>query len=1251
MELSTAKQRRLLEFLMESSVRSPTQLPLSFVRDLSKAFNTKNDPARTQVETSTSNPSNAESWSLRSIRTEGFGGLNSWNGGSFQFDLDGQSVTLEGTNGSGKSSLVAAIVWGLTGERPRDQANSEAETPQPVFSGEDTPVGKWPPIATYPDSAGKIRSRPRVTVELTFQDSSGSRAAITRTLDGEEVTTSWPGEIQIPRILIEAGLLMPLRLTTLRLQDEDHLLATAVQQLTGFDDLVATSDLVEGLCHSSREYRSYKKAILARSKQEFRGAIDHAVRELEQGDLQIDRFVPADTRGERGPMVLLAENVEKRVETLEQVIADDLAFKLDTVDTNRAQEVSSAITRARLSVNNGIEELETWKALQSIAYAFDARAVDCVQQAISDAREAGKRAVELLQMNRADSKFRLKAVAAKWHESHRGVPIVNCPLCDQSLDHEQGLRDQLEDLRAAGNDAAREFSDNVNAIVSALDQAKPDGVRHIDSKYLGLDPRDKLIQDLRNGFVLKEDYANCLKRFGEIAEASLSSAPPASTGPVVARHAAVRDDSLKPVNDRIADLERLLALARWFQLNSTAWRKWWMALAGTEDLQQAEAENRVRGTGDEVVQESLSAHLVRLEDALSKARPFRKALESIRSACRSGMEADQIQRVIDHRRDITNSLAELKKLRGVCESLAREALEDLSDRIKGILGRLHLEGSPHFERVRLERRSGMTVVGKFSEEVRVDATQVANTSWIRAFLWAFLFALREEAVENLGRDQLPLLVVDDPQMTFDAHHRKMWADHVRSLQGAPQPIQLLLTTHDESFLDRIKVDGIIGRGALIIAPTAGTRNAQILEGGKVSRLWSKVRSNPTPSNAQQYMAEVRVFVEGMLKEVLRGQGARIDDLTVGTLRDRIRQEHGSDRAPWNQPPFKKLVKALDPGCSAVKYIAGAHHTTGRHYGISEACCVKKHWHKTLEPAINRASRSVREHRLLHSGLSALHGGPAVVDFPEGYQEHVRAIPLTVLGCASALTEGRIADGMVQVKQFREDSPDSVMLENHSALRLAASTLEPVARPGEILLIHNHRDPTPKSLVVAISEDTILARRFEIAENHKDVAILTAQSMNPRQIEPPVIAHRSSFDLRKIVGVLYDSEDLPPNPSGEVVECGGEFALKRLAKSSLGLLVVQGQSAVPYALDGQHLIITGPVNPCAQVLRQLDGQPVIAQDSEDCHYFKRLRKLKDNRVILESLSSDGASCPVMLSPPNDRGPYLRRVWPVVGVLFE
>jgi hypothetical protein len=190
-----------------------------------------------------------------------------------------------------------------------------------------------------------------------------------------------------------------------------------------------------------------------------------------------------------------------------------------------------------------------------------------------------------------------------------------------------------------------------------------------------------------------------------------------------------------------------------------------------------------------------------------------------------------------------------------------------------------------------------------------------------------------------------------------------------------------------------------------------------------------------------------------------------------------------------------------------------------------------------------------------------------------------------------------------------------------------------------------------SLVVALHESQLLARRLQVADNHNDVAVLTASAINPRLTAAPVVAKLSTLTMKKIVGVLYDSGKVSGRQSSEmeVVECGGEAAITTIMSRAKGLVEVSGHSAEPHALDKQFLIIGDPVS-LKDAETVLDGRPVIAEDSDHSRYFKRLR-VDGNNIILESLEIGGDFAPILLAKTPSLLKHLTKMWPVLGVLFE
>lgn len=1240
--LDDSKERHLFAFLVGTKVREPTQLPQSFIDNLSSTYDRTDDPA-SKIRATTATTSSTGPWRLQSIETEGFGGLNIWGGPPFHFDFDQESLLIEGPNGSGKSSLVGAILWALSGERPRDQSNSHAHEPKPVFGSNDKPVGDWPPIACYPPSAADLKSSIRVRVQLTFQNPQAGVAKVERLLDGGEVTTSIDSpEFKVPSVLLETGLLMPARLADIRFNESGGQLTDAVQKLTGLDDFAAIGALASGLCHRGREYLSYKSKDLTSAINEFKRAIGGARDALATVEVTVPDFMVAHTDDDRGEMASFGKMLNDRASELTQVVSSDLAGGLDLANPTVQHQVISALGAAKEDLNVGFKGLQSWKTLELIAETFDEESVKRVSSATAIARSKAEDAVRLLEKSTKDSKFQLKAVAAQWHAQHKSGVIENCPLCEQDLKTIAQLAQELGALRSTGDAATRRFEDNLNAISTELESSLPKPVKKIGPEILTFQPQRKLTEDIRATFVVKDRYATILLKFGKLVESALSSTPASELGVV---QIAPNMEALNSLNEKIAIIERLLSLAVWFRANANQWSVWWERLANAHVEVSTIAEGKSP--------ECLSMHLSRLSDALAKAEPYRKSAEAMRVAWRSGKAAAEIERELKRREAIAECLTPLKNLSSLAESVARDAIDGLSDRISKLLKRIHLTEQLQFHDTQLKRKEGLVIRGGFMPALSIDATLVANTSWLRAVLWAFIFSLREEALDQLGFDSFPLFVLDDPQSTFDGQHRHRWSQYIASLQNGYSQVQVILTTYDEMFLEMIKCNGMKGRQAMIATACPEVGHVGIFEGEFLDRKWVMTNKFKTPQAGREYMSDARFYVEGLLRLMLRGEDAAVSSFVMGKSREKLRELNDADIAPWNRHEFKKLIGALGKDLPPIKHMEVAHHASGVNLGMAEANDVEAHWRKQLRPALERSFRVAREYHLLHGDLKALHVEPATVALPEGYSSRVRSISMQVLGRAAALSNGRVADGRFESDSFVQTSIRKVVLGKHFAYRLTANTLEPVARQGDILLVQElGGEPPAKSLVVALYGDRILARRFEIAESHSDIAVLTAHVINPRQIAPPVIAHKATLKLHQIIGVLYEDAtwSFPAASEMEVCECRGEAAFSGLAGNVLGLVEVVGQSAEPYALNGQYLIIRDEIT-ATEALKILNGKPIIAGDTDDNRYFKRLRIVASDKIILESLDANGDYGPEVLSLPGKGKNCLNRVWPVIGVLFE
>ncbi|WP_158704537.1 AAA family ATPase [Rhizobium sp. NXC24] len=1238
-KLETPAARRLFQFLLRSDVRSPTELPNVFIDGLQGEISGEYDPADTHGEAGEN--LGLFSWKLKSILTEGFGGINVWAGAPFEYSFDRQSLLIEGPNGSGKSSLIGAILWTLSGERLRDQTKSLPHALQPVFGENQKPIGSWPPIATYPPTEIDLTRSPKVRVELVFENENGEIARVERRLENGDISVNADPLLYLPDVLIETSLLMPSRLPLLRLDEGAGQLTSAVQKLTGLDDLIALGALVSGLCNGGREYLSYRKKELALERVKFDRALVDCEASLKSIDVTIPGFAPSDTKRSESKAKAFGKELVAKAAELTEAVRDDLSPDLELSKLAVQTQVSAALEATRSELGKGLQSLASWNDLETVHGALDDETVTAIEVAIDIAIAATKDAVGLLARSQVDNRFRLKAMAARWHVDHAIGPIDDCPLCQRVLQSPE-LKKELEGFRALGELATRQFEDNMNLIAGELDRAVPSTFRRFGENFLASGPSFALARDFTKKYIDAPNVSEILHGFKRLAGEALKSIPQSNFDYAVEQP--VEDAATPSVNRKIETLRRFIALAKWYRDNAADWLGWWNRNALPRPTTSPEAV------------ETLGEYLGRLADALREAEPYRKAAVAMRDAWSAGLVVSEIEDEQERRKAVSNEIGPLKDLSSLAESVARDAINDLSGRIAATLDRIHLAENLKFKDTSLRKKDGLTVFGNLVSDYRIDATLVANTSWLRAVLWAFIFALREEALEQLGKDGLPLFLFDDPQTTFDPDHRHRWCQHVAAMQQAPRDMQVILATHDPHFVELIKIGGVTGREAMIASAHKDIGYLAIIEGDALARRWDDFKSHPTPLGGRDYIGKVREHVEGLLRIMLRAEDANVSAVgrgfTIGDARSKIEHLHAKGFAPWDRSEFKALTKSLHQNLTSIKHMEMAHHASGLALGIAEAEDVEKHWRKELRPAIEACSAISREYRLLHAPYTALFSPPPSISLPNGYKSSVRKMKLEIIGRAAALSGGRAADGMFQSSGFDSATSKKIVLAQHAAYRCVSSTLEPVAKVGDIVLVKDAAEPSAKSLVIAISGGKLLARRFEIADNHSDVAVLTAQAINPRNIAPPIIAKKATLTLHKVVGVLYQRFNWVFQGSDhEVSDCGGTSAIDQIAEETIGLIEVVGQSAEPFALDKQHLMILPELQSLAS-LSQLDGRPVVACDADDNYYFKRLRFTNDaSTLVLESLDSGGDHGPIVLAAPGFEGNSLRRVWPVAGVLFE
>lgn len=1251
--LDTPAKRRLFQFLWKTPFLEPKGLPQEFINGLWETYSDTDDPATQLLAQKAQAVSLASSWRLQRIETENFGGLNVYGGTQFSYEFDTESLLIEGPNGSGKSSFIGALAWAFTGRRLRDHSDDRADRNEPVLDQADKTIGNWPPVTCYPPSRADIAVVPITRVKVYLKNDAGEEASIERKLVQGELQEIRSPNLTIADVFIETGLMMPLRLSQINIKDGGGQLTDAVKKLTGLDEVSALGLLCAELTHGAREYLRYSKNQgIEEQQKRFQTASAEAKRLLATVDINLLPYSPADTCEESGPAVTMEKSVIARATDLTSALADDLLSSLDLADSKIQRDLQNALQKARELTSTGLNNSDAWNAIQAISRQVTNDDVHNLHEAIKNAKAGLLNATAFNENLKADSKYQLKAIAAAWHENNHQGTVESCPLCNLPLTGQQALVEELEHLRNAGDAAQRTFVDNINALNTALLASIPKPILERNTFLAGLKPRIVILTELKVKLVDAPGPVNYLTKFNSLTQQALDFAPSEDIE-CLTLSSISSPPEIDALQRSLLLAENGIAVIQWFTTYRASWESWWIAHSGfdSEDVSSGNSNHVISTQATKQITETFATHLSRLELAVQSAEPYRLAADQLRIFITAGREIVRIQNEQDRRVLVSDALATLKSLTALAESTARQAIDELSGRIQNLLKEFHLAEKLHFHSTSLPKKGGVVVRAGFTDEVRIDATLIANTSWFRSTLWAFVFALREEAVEQNKGDPFPVLIFDDPQSTFDNEHRLRWAQYVASLQAPPSKIQVVLATHDPSFLGTATAAQIKGRNALIAAATPTLGHVAIFEGGALERAWTTAATSKTPKDCQTYLSDVRVYLEGMLKIMLQAEDPSVGTQVVGDMRETISQLNNKRISPWSRSSFHNLVNALKKQ-PETKFFEGAHHTTGQVYGFAEATDLQKHWHKVLGPLLTRCFLQIREHQIRHGATSRLQLSPATVELPEGYQSALRSHKLKILGRASALSDGRVSDGAIAYAEIDPSGASPQVLGKHLAYRLVAQTLEPVATQGDLLLVRELGVPEPKSLVIAIAEDRILARRFDLSDTDGEVAVLTAQATDPLQIAAPVVAHVGSLKLHKIVGVLFD--EYQPRPMGhadEIMSCESEAAVSALLPAAIGLVEVVGHSAQPLALNGQFLVLLPPVSSIAE-LRHLDGKPVIAMDSDGAQFFKRLRVVSPTMVILESLDAGGLYPPHVLTISDGGAAVsLTKVWPVCGVIFE
>jgi hypothetical protein len=1253
--LDSSGQRRLLKYLLKQPAAKLTQPDENIFQGLIDAWNATADPASDKPGTAEAGASGA--WRLHKLEASGYGGLTVHGGPHFGIWIGGENWCLEGQNGSGKTSFTNAIIWALTGMRLSEQDGLIQDEGQraPVYSDSGAEIGQWPPLVSYPEKASDLANEAKVWVRLTFDNGQGETASayrettVPREGDPQTVAHIDPRLLAVPQ-LIETGLLMPARIARIGFGNKSQSLYEAVKLLTGLDQLADIAEAARLINNRQQQFLKYAKQHgIELEERKFRESIAKAEEKAELAGLDISQL---RTLGQKN----LGESLKTQSKAASGKAAEhfatlkaEIAEGLDTTKTAVRTKIKNAAAAARAILTQGVKgilEFEAWVALK---LAKDDEGFGKLPDVVASARAELKTALGWHKRQGEDNKLRLKALAAQYYVVPEKDEIGIRPLCTAQLTSAQqlALKTELAELKVHADAAERKLSDVCITLEKRLGTVPTADLRKHRDLLDTMNPKDAYGSAARVRFAQEEPFKSTLTGIPKLTEEFVSQQ--AAALPDFQYHAFEESEPAVPTVARevlsaIHSLERLKALVDWWSEHGRSFRDAWTAL-----VQQKDDAGKYLGR-------TIAGQIEVIEQAVDRAEPLDDLAKSLASAAEASDAWDAIQEHQKLREEIAEAVEPLKDLRLLVSAETAASIAALSGRIKEILSRIHLRERLDYADASLQKKA-VHVEGSFQPGMRIEAALVANTSWLRAILWAFILALREQTIDALKENPFPLVVMDDPQATFDPRNKRKWAKVLAGGANADrsdkQGMQLIVTTHEQQFFKfLVNEHKMAGQQGLIAAVNKVNRVATVANGSSLVRAFDAAIAANDDKLAHTYISDVRIYCEDLLKCIMRAEDSGIANMNLESLKKELKKLSEAHVRPFDRRPFLDLSNMLSGGGgNPMKLINDSHHQFDGTIGVAQAHDVKAFWEKQLEPKLHQVFQVYAQFEAFGGDPRTFTWDETVVEFPATQKAEIKKIALFKIGAAAAAkSDGRAGDGAITLKEWQSATP--VTLYNHEIYQLASGTLDPVAAIGDLLIVSNYATVTKHSLVVAAFGSQLLARRYNESDVHPDIAVLTGQTLEPHETPQPVIAPKEKLVKRKIVGTIFASHAVPPPIKALDMEIVAlpDTALAQKLLNNARLFQVQGRSAEPIALDTQYLI-TQPAKFGSDTLRRLDGRLVVTVDETGARYFKRLR-VRPPLAILESLNPDGTTAAELLSLDGTLSfPKLTDLLEVVGVLFE
>lgn len=1241
-----------------------------------------------------------QQWRLTHIRAHRFGGLSVHCDAEgkappiFSENLDYPLVVVEGFNGAGKSSLLSAIIWCLTGFALRSQ-NIPQEISNPISAkiitdppaeeeDDDTSLNIPPAIVPVPTQANLeiLRDEPAVDtwVELTFVNEENNTCIVKRTLQkaGKNYKTQIEGidNLELSDLALYVGTIMPSIATQMRF-DQSEPLAKAVAELTGFAPLISFGSHCDRLIKNHLRGKHTKAAET--TKNECVAQFLELVKTLENhcnhhSGLSYLTLPSAPLNGDDGAACKKSiEDATSYLEDLASQANGDFETILGRAPDLRDDKAVNQFVENELNNADNALKYENLSTLKSIQYTvsiggLEEKDLSTSQSIIENIlSEANELSVILEEYEKA-KRYQLLINVAHWHEEHHeGSEFANCPVCSTDLDKvpqdailKKSVKEALNECREAkvylSKTAAKAEKDWADKLLTSL----PEKVRQL------------VAVNLPNNMKVLYEAAFTVELFDSSSFAG-NLAPLKANA--ISIWAELEENFPEPTPFELPQLPEVFPRSS----NLSVY---------LERVANVIALAKYRSDYKEIILSILESFIGEREKSEGETEeqnklPLKRQLELLRIASRNTHPISTANGIIGSMATQLNKWLEQNIRLGALERAANAVTPFTNfpvlvhDEVNGLRATLNSDIKDWVQILYSSQNRethSFAGLGKNSKQldlaaniggVAVAAHEVLNASALRAYIWAFLLALWARVKEKQGG--IGLFLLDDPQTLFDRRNAENMAAAVPKMVAAG--ISPIVTSNDLHFLWELRhncsqIEGTsLQHGFFYLGPVTRNRPTaalapQRMKLEKVLSEWSNDKDDLF--KAQSFVQETRVYLETRLWDLLASDldPTLLRAPCLGDLLARLQGLHNNGFGVFADTVFGNLVAHQDlaPGAEFYRIINEAHHSNSQNISLDEADYVAKKF-GIIRKIIDNIW--ISHARYLGRLPSIMDEEDADILIPLPDATPVAIDPLPILGQLAAREDGApLAVPDAETTDFEIDDLGDIAFFGVRTSALGIEVLK-----GQTVIASLEHEARNGDLVIAMNDNKILSRRLSTPTDIKSHVILETSRSTASKVAPTHALPKHSTRLLKIVGVLFDNHQNLEGP-GEaklVDESPALLDANRVA-------IVKDDSAYPVAKNGDKVLMQEiALNELSDENLNSFRDRIIAVEvsspaGSEADHFTLLKRLgiplpgQPRAFVLDNVgfSSSGEGEIIYFpSAPVNNERYLRveRLWKVVGVLYD